>query len=135
MYHDLYTVITDRLTALGLNNVATGIGDVPPLPACQVWLGEDKFITDAPAVIRELTWALQVTVGHNDTDGAAQLQMHGYLDTIRDGFSDWRPGDCVGLQGAFSVPTLRIESYKDHGSTVYLAALLIRVFPQSFVKT
>lgn len=135
MYADIYSVIVARLAALSVSNVDTALGDPPALPAVQPYLVQDKEIATKPTVIRELVYGVKVTVGHNDTGGAAQLEMLALLDTIRDGFAGWRPDDCVGIQGAFSVPDVRIEDFKDHGSTVYLVVLKLRVSPQTFNRT
>jgi len=132
MYTDLYEVITDRLTALGFANVDTALGDEPPLPAVQAYLAEDKEVKHDTTVIRELTYTVKVTVGHNETGGSAQQEILAMLDTHRDGFAGWRPPDLVGIQGSFSVPSIRIEDFKDHGSTVYLVFLRLRVIPGTF---
>ncbi len=134
MYSDIYDIITERLTALGLLNVGTALGDQPPLPATQPFLSEDKEVSLKPVVIRELTYMIKVTVGNNETAGAAQTEMLELLDLIRDGFAGWRPENLVGIQRSFSVPSVRISDFKDHGSLEYLVFLRLRVNPKSFIR-
>lgn len=134
MYSDIYDVIGERLTELGLENVDTALGDQPPLPAVQPFFSEDKELAKKPVVIRGLTYMVKVTVGHNETPKAAQTEMLGLLDTIRDGFADWRPDDLVGVQGSFSVLSVQIADFKDHGRLEYLVFLRLRVNPKSFKR-
>jgi len=132
MYSEVFTIITDRMAAIGLANVDTALGDEPPLPAVQVYLAKDNEVKTQTIVIRELLWGVKVTVGHNNTDGAAQAEMLTILDTIRDGFAGWLPTSCVGIQDGFRVQVVAVEDYKDHGSTVYTAVLAVRVVPDTF---
>ncbi len=134
MYVDFLEIISERLGGIGLPNVATAIGDQPPLPAAQPFLSEDKEITKETIVVRELTWIVKVTVGHNEANGQAEAQMMGLLDSIRNGFAGWRPDGLVGVQRSFSVPSVRISDFKDHGSLEYHVFLRLRVNPQSFKR-
>ncbi|HEB51574.1 MAG TPA: hypothetical protein ENI89_13285 [Desulfobulbus sp.] len=135
MYTDLFDVITDRLADLGVANVGTALGGEQPLPSVQPYLAEDKEQQTGTTVFREIVFAVKVTVGHNDNELAAQAEMLGLLDTVRDGFHGWRPPDCVGIQRGFRVPAVRLEEFRSGGSTVYLVLLQVRVIPETFKRT
>lgn len=133
MYTAIYTIITDRLRELGFENVGTGFGRTPPLPAVQVWLGEDKLIEAQPVEWRDQLWVVQLTIAHDEVTGRAQQKAHDLVNTLRAGFYRWKPQDTRGFGGPFSVDQLKIEDYKEGGSIVYLAALSVRVYPGKFV--
>jgi hypothetical protein len=99
------------------------------LPSAEVWFAEDKLVTDKPAITRELSFAVQVTVGHKE-NGTAQTVLHPILDTLRTKFSGWLP-DFVGMMPC-TVPTIKIASHEDHGKTVYVMQILFRVYIDTF---
>ncbi len=134
MYVDLYDVFAEQLTALGFANVGTAVGEQPALPSVQPFLSEDKEVTKENVVIREVVYILKVTVGHNETPKAAQTEMLGLLDTIRDGFAGWRPENLEGIQGSIAVPSIQLSDFKDHGNLEYLVFLRLRVIPRTFKR-
>ena len=134
MYQELYEAVADRLNALLPANVAPALGADPPLPACQPYLAGDRGIKVNTTRARELTWVIKVSVGHSDLEGAAQDEIMALLDTIRDGFDNWQPDGHLGLQGPFRVKEIRIEDFQDHGNTVYLVILTVRVIPAVYEK-
>jgi len=135
MYAELYQAIEDRLTGLGLANVSPALGGDPPLPACQPYFIGDKAAQVNTTKFRELIFGVKVTVGHFEQPGAAQNEAMTLLDTIRAGCDKWQPENIHGLQGPVRVRDIRIEDFRDHGSTVYLVLLAVRVIPAVFQKT
>lgn len=137
MIDDLFDVISERAVALAvLGSVNPALSDrARVLPAADVWLAEDRMVADQPAEIRELVFVLRLEVAHQAAAGALQRQMHRLIDALRAGFVGWRPDDCRGIQGRFSLPLVKIQSYQDHGPAVYLVSLAVRVFPAAFART
>lgn len=130
MYQELYTIITARLTELGFVNVGSALADSPPLPACQVYLSEDTAVVDTPAPTRQISWAVKLAVAGA---AAGPAGLHDYLDTIRQGFSHWRPAAVsAGMLLPFSVPRVRIHDHRDHGTTEYLIFIETRINTTSF---
>lgn len=136
IYQPLYEVITARFAEIAALSVVPALSTakrVPPL--ADLWLAEDREIESQPAEIRELVFVAEVEVAHQEPAGDSQQQMHGLLDAVRAQFRAWRPADCKGLRGAFSVPLIKAKSYQDHGPTVYLVSLAVRVYPGAFART
>ncbi len=132
MYQEMYESQLARLALLGFANVGSALADTPPLPAVQLYLHDDKEVTQAPQPFREVQWVVQLTVGP-DGDGDAKVKdLHRYLDNIRDGFAGWRPEGSVGIVEPCSVPKIAISGHKDHGPTEYLIFLVWRIVPQTF---
>ena len=135
VYHDLYTILSDRLLAIGFAHVGSALQDPPPLPAVQIYLNGDKEIAKTPSVLRELTWVAKLAVGP-DSDGNAQVEdLHTYLDMLRDGFAGWRIPGVVGITEPCSVPEINIIGHQDHGQTQYLVFIVVRVIPATFAIT
>ena len=132
MYLEIYRIIEARVSELGPWHVAPALGDEPPYPAVQPYLHNDEDKRTGTTRFRELKWAIKITVAHDETPGAAQEQMMGILDALRDGFDQWVPDGYTGIQTGFHVDTVRIEGYRDHGETIYLMILSLRVIPQAF---
>ncbi len=132
MYQELYDAMAARLLALGFANVGSALAAPPPLPAAQLYLHDDKEVTEDPQTFRELHWVVQLSVG-SDRDGDAKVEdLHQYLDTIRDGFAGWRPAGSVGIVEPCRVSRIALAGHKDHGPTEYILSLVWRVIPAAF---
>jgi len=127
----LFQAILSKITAMGAFASVTPAlrSDAVVYPAAEVWLAEDKQVADSPAVTRDLTYVIQITAGHRE-DNAVQTVLHPLLDTLRSEFSNWLP-DFVGLMPA-TVPVIKIASHEDHGKTVYVLHIVIRVYINTF---
>ncbi|MBV5305567.1 MAG: hypothetical protein J0652_02615 [Desulfobulbaceae bacterium] len=132
----IFEMITARLESLGLfATVGSALTDGPgALPAAEVWLADDKEKTETPAVLRELTWIVRVSASHEEDTGEMQANMFALLDAVRDTFVAWPPDGYIGVKRWWHVPQIKIESYKDHGSLVYLVAMSLEVLPSTFRK-
>jgi len=133
MLADIYGVIAARLLEVDGLQVAPALtSDVPALPSARVWLTTDNFVTDKPGIIRETTWIVSLAVGHEDEPGESHVATLDFIDAIRAKFSDWRPPTLVGINGAFSAPSVVLTGYADHESTEYRITLRLRVIPDTF---
>ncbi len=131
MYQGLYTMITAKLAALGFANIGSSLDDQPPLPAVQVYMHEDKEVTQRPGAHREVTYIVQLTMGPDANDDAQVSDLHNAMDTIRDGFAGWRT-ETVGITEPVSVPKITIAAHKGHGATQYMIFIVFRVIPATF---
>ena len=127
----LFDAILARIVGLNLflSVVPALHPDQVPIPSAEVWLAEDKLVEDMPEKTRDLIYQVQITVGYQE-DGTVQSVLHPMLDAIRNSFSAWEP-DFIGLMPA-TVPSIKIAGHEDHGKTIYVAQILIRVFPETF---
>ncbi len=132
MYQELYERLVMRLSSLGFANVGSALAEIPPLPAVQLYLHDDKEITQAPQPFRELQWVIQLTVGPDSEGDAKIADLHRYLDTLRDGFAGWHPTGSTGIVEPISVPKITLSGHKDHGPTEYLLFLVCRIVPAAF---
>lgn len=137
IYQPLFEVITARFEEIaGLASVLPAFSTSKRIaPLADLWLAEDREIESEPAEIRELVFVAEVEVAHQETPGDSQQQMHALLGAVRARFVAWRPADCKGLRGKFSVPLIKAKAYQDHGATRYLVSLAVRVFPGAFART
>jgi hypothetical protein len=67
-----------------------------------------------------------------DSDGNAKIEdLHGYLDTIRNGFAGWNT-KLRGITEPCMVPKIQIADHRDHGTTQYLVFIVLRGLPATF---
>ena len=133
MLDTIYTAITARLAGLGFSSVATALtDDLPKLPAARVWLALDEAIEAQPVVVRQLTWQVQIIVGHDATGGAAMAEVHELIDAVRGAFAGWQPTSLAGIQNrSVKVPKIELLGFQDHGNVEYLAQVVMRVIPDT----
>ncbi len=133
MYQQMYEMITARLQEIGFTHVGSALAAPPPLSAVQVYLDEDKEITQTPQPHRQLTWVAVLTTGAG-ADGDADLPfLHANLDRLRQGFAGWNP-EQAGITEPCMVPKITLAGHADHKETRYGALLVFRVIPTTFNK-
>lgn len=138
MLSTIYTAIINQLNGLGFTEVGPALQDgQPKTPAARVWLALDEAVEAHPSVVRQLTWHVQIIVGHDATVGGAVTDIHSLIDAVRGAFAGWQPTTIAGIQNrSVKVPKIEILNFQDHGNTEYIAQLVMRVIPATVaVKT
>lgn len=131
MYQKLYEIITDRLRELSFTNIGSALQTPPPLPSVQVFLMEDKELDSSPAVRRQVSYGVQLTVGPGSDGDTNPATLHQLLAALMDGFAGLSLHERWIIEPV-SVPKLTITDHVDHKGTQYLILLVFILVPKIF---
>jgi hypothetical protein len=133
MIAEIYDVIVARLLTLAaFPGLGPGLSSQDlPLPSAKIYLSTESEAVDDPGQ-RLMTFAIDITVGHNEEPGASQRQIYDLIDLVRGALDGFQPPNCIAINGPFAVAKTTLQAYADHGNTVYTLQVGALAWPETF---
>jgi hypothetical protein len=126
MLAEIAAELTGMLEQLQVFGSVQGPDGEGALPSAHLWLANDTWLFDSPAVSRMLLWNVQIT-NYEEPQSADTLSI---LDAVRDCFSGYMLPGHGHLK--IEVPKIELVEYKHPGPMVYVAQLRLTVYPETF---